>query len=252
MRRLVPAGLVPAALALIAMSGLAYAAEGVRLTPQPGVYFDAEGGGLKQPEDVAVGSAGSLLVVADTGNGRLLRYTIDGETVTAQPEIRLTQLPYPIKVAVTSGGDLIVLDGRLRRVARVSGSGAFLSYVEPSGDTASGPTTTRSIALDGSDNLYLLDIFHARVLMLDEAGGIKRQVALPRGQHSFSDITVGGTGEILRDRERREAGVRREEGGRRVRTAHRAAERGDGLSHGHRRRRTRQPVPRRPDGRRES
>jgi len=65
------------------------------------------------------------------------------------------------------------------------------------GDTARGPTVPRAIALDGTDALHVLDIFHSRVIVLDAGGAIVRQVSLPAGRHSYSGLTVAGDGGIL-------------------------------------------------------
>ena len=53
------------------------AAETARLRYLASVYADEKGGGLKLPEGVACDDKGQL-VIGDTGNDRLLRFTLRG------------------------------------------------------------------------------------------------------------------------------------------------------------------------------
>lgn len=181
---------------VLAAPGLVQAAATLRIVAQPGIYFDKEGNGLTRPEDVACDGK-ALVVVADTGTGRLLRYVIDGDRIEAQPEIALPQVSYTIRLAVTSAGEIYALDGKTRRVARVSATGEFAGWVAPTDDPATGPSIIRAIALDGADRPYLLDIANARVLVLGAGDRIERTIALPAGAHSFSDLAVRGDGAVL-------------------------------------------------------
>ena len=59
------------------------------------IYGDDRGLGLKHPEGVAC-NQGNLIIVADTGNGRLLQYTYKDKTVAEKVRIiKLAQLVYP-------------------------------------------------------------------------------------------------------------------------------------------------------------
>ena len=175
------------------IGAFAYAAEPIKFLPMAPIYVDGKGAGIKQPESVSC--RGNSLVVADTGNGKLLRYTITGETWTPGADIILSQLPYPIRVALNSKGEIYALDGKLRRIGRVSPSGEFMGYVTPTGDVQ-GTIVPRSIRLDRSDNLYLLDVSSARVLVLDPSGKIQREIPFPKEYGFFSDLSVDGNGNI--------------------------------------------------------
>jgi len=54
----------------------------------------------------------------------------------------------------------------------------------------------RSFKLDRSDNIYILDVFSARVLVLDASDKYQRQVPFPAGYGFISDVTVDGKGTI--------------------------------------------------------
>ena len=82
-----------------------YSAETVNLRHIQSIYFDEKGVGMKQPEGVACNEK-SLLIVGDTGNGRLLRYSYQDRSLKAGSEIKVEQLSNPIRLQINSkGGD---------------------------------------------------------------------------------------------------------------------------------------------------
>lgn len=170
------------------------AAEPLKFRQVAPIYVDGKGAGIRQPEGVAC--RGNALVVADTGNGRLLRYTIAGESWTPGGEIVLPQLPSPIRVDVNSKGEIFALDGQSRKIARVAVSGEFLGYVATPGEVQ-GTIVPRSFRIDRDDNLYILDVLSARVLMLDPSGKILREIPFPKEYGFFSDLAVDPGGSIL-------------------------------------------------------
>ena len=62
------------------------------------IYSDAKGSGLNLPEGVAC--KGKDLFIADSGNGRLLKYTVEGSTIKGGEEIKVAEVTYPVKVQV--------------------------------------------------------------------------------------------------------------------------------------------------------
>jgi hypothetical protein len=182
-----------AVLCLAICSG-ADAAEAIKFRLMAPIYVDGKGSGIKQPEGLSC--RGNSLILADTGNGRLLRYTIAGETWTPGAEIVLPQLPYPIRVEANSKGEIFALDGKLRRIARISPSGEFQGYVDYSGELQ-GAVVPRSFRIDRNDNLIVLDVFSARVLVLDPSGKVQRQIPFPKEYGFFSDLAVDASGNIM-------------------------------------------------------
>jgi sugar lactone lactonase YvrE len=178
----------------LAIGGGAHAAEAVRFKLMAPIYVDGKGAGIKQPEGVSCRE--KSLLVADTGNGRLLRYTISGDTWTPGPEIVLPQLPYPIRAEVNSKGEIFALDGKLRRIARIDSSGAFKAYVDLAGDIK-GTVVPKSFRIDRDDALYILDVFSARVLVLDPSGKVQREIPFPKEYGFFSDLAVDAKGTIF-------------------------------------------------------
>ena len=162
------------------------------------VYSDNKGEDpvpLRQPE--GVGCNENMFLVADSGNGRLLRYALKDEGITSAEEIKVPQLTYPLKVRINSKGDIYTLDGKQRRIVHIGPDGMFRGYVDPKGLPSPEEYVPKSFAIDTDDNIYILDIFSARVLVLTPSGEYLRQIKFPEKFGFFSDITVDFKDDIL-------------------------------------------------------
>jgi sugar lactone lactonase YvrE len=160
------------------------------------LYVDEKGGGIKYPEGVAC-EGKNLLIVADTQNSRLLRYTLQEGNLSGGSEIKPAQLSFPIKVHVNSKGEILVLNGKPIRIVRLSPEGEFKGYVSPEGLPGPSAFIPRSFSLDAEDNIYILDIFSGRVIVLTPDGKHKRTIGFPKEYGFFSDIAVGITGNVF-------------------------------------------------------
>jgi sugar lactone lactonase YvrE len=180
-----------ASMILASVAG-SHAAEPLKLRQLAPIYVDGKGQGILQPEGVAC--RGNSLAVADTGHGRLLRYTIAGDAWTPAGEIVLPQLPSPIRIDMNSKGEIFALDGNSRKIARLAPSGEFLGYVAP--PDGGGAFVPRSLRIDREDNAYLLDVSSARVLVLDPSGKVVREIAFPKEYGFFSDLAVDASGNV--------------------------------------------------------
>jgi len=116
---------------ILAVATGSQAAEPLKFRQMAPIYVDGKGAGIRQPEGVAC--RGNALVVADTGNGRLLRYTLAGENWTPGGEIVLPQLPSPLRVDVNSKGEIFALDGQSRKIVRVPPPENFWGTSPPPG-----------------------------------------------------------------------------------------------------------------------
>ena len=177
----------------LAFGAATHAAELVKFKIMAPLYVDGKGVGIKQPEGVSC--RGTSLFVADTGNGRVLRYEMTGGGWTPGAEILLPQLPSPIRVEASSKGEIFVLDGKLRKIARIAPSGEFQGYVDMEG-TSPGMVVPRSFRIDNNDRLVVLDVFSARILVVDSSGKLQRQIPFPNEYGFFSDLSVDAGGNI--------------------------------------------------------
>jgi len=183
-------------LALLCLPLASYGAEATKLTHVASVYSDQAGGGIKLPEGIACAGQ-SRFIVADTGNGRLLSFVLQEQTVQPVAEIKVPEMTYPLVVRTNSRQELFVLDGKLRRILRIGADGAFKGYLDPAGAPAAAAIVPRSLAIGPDDKLIVLDVFGERVLVLGPDGVYLRQIAFPAEYGFISDIAVDRKGTIF-------------------------------------------------------
>ena len=160
------------------------------------IYTDDQGVSFKQPEGIACNDE-FLLVVADTGNSRLLRYIFKDHTVNRGAlEIKALQLTYPTRAQINSKGDIFALDGKSRRIVHLTPDGKFIGYLDLRAPSLAAPPVPRSFYIAKNDDIYVLDVFARRVLVLDPAGKFRRQIKLPKDSGFFSDVTVDVRGTV--------------------------------------------------------
>jgi sugar lactone lactonase YvrE len=160
------------------------------------IYLDALGAALQRPEAVAFGDR-TTLVVADSGNRRLLVYEITEESATPRSEIRLAQLQYPLRVRVDSRGEILALDARSSRIARITPDGEFKSFVEIEQPDRQQQVLIRSFDVGSDDHLFVLSVSESSILELDPDGAELRRISIPPEVGFLSDLTVTSTGVVF-------------------------------------------------------
>jgi hypothetical protein len=178
------AGLPAAAAAAPPARGLSF---------QRTIYADVAEVALRNPEGVACDDRGAL-VVADTGNGRLLTYTFKDGVLDGGVQVKLAQLPYPVRLQIDSKGFVLALDRRARKIVRVDANGGFAGYVDPKG--ASAPVTPAAFKLDPADNVHVLDVVAGKVLVVAPDGKVTRELPLPKEARGITDVAADAGGRI--------------------------------------------------------
>jgi hypothetical protein len=179
--------------AILLFPAPALCADSLQLRRTATVSADAAGVKILQPEGVACREK-SLLVVSDTGNGRLLPFTLEDDgAIKPGTEIRV---PYPLHVRMNSKKEIFVLDGKQHKILRFSPTGDSLGYFELTGLPAPTAWIPKNFAIDANDNLYLLDIFSARVIIAGPDAKVQRQIPLPAIDGFISDVAVDPQGTI--------------------------------------------------------
>lgn len=173
-----------------------FSAEQIRLRYVQSVYFDDKGGGIKQPEGIACNER-DVLIVGDTENNRLLHYTYQDKSLKGGKEIKVSQLSYPIRIQLNSRGEIFALDGKQRRIVRLSPEGEYKGYFTPEGIPSPASFVPRSFKIDSKDNIYVLDIFGARVIMVGPDGKYQKHMDFPKGYGFVSDLQVDLKGSIF-------------------------------------------------------
>jgi len=170
-------------------------AQAVVLVYEGTLYADAEEKPLKAPEGVACTDSG-YVVVADTGNGRLVISTFKDGRLGPGKELKLDQLTSPQRVQVDAKGEVFALDLKTRKVVRVAANGAYGGTVLVKGIEDAAAVVPASFKLDASGNVYLLDGAGRRVLVLDPSGNVTAQVRLPKESGVVTDVAVGAGGTL--------------------------------------------------------
>ncbi|MBI5509047.1 MAG: NHL repeat-containing protein [Deltaproteobacteria bacterium] len=184
-----------AALAGLLGTSAPAAAGALSFTPVAVIVVDKKGARLAAPEGVGCDAAGNILV-ADTQNGRLLRYTLKNGVVTAGVEIKLAELPYPRQVALDDHGDAVVLDGKTHKLVRVGADGTFKGALDMKRVPGSPIILPVAFSLDATGSLYVLDSAGNRVVAFDGTGAFTRAVPFPKGPGLFTAIYSDGKGAL--------------------------------------------------------
>lgn len=172
------------------------AAEVLKLRHAATLYADAQGVPLRWPQGVGCGAAGVILV-ADSGNGRILKVEVSGALALVTGIVTLPELVYPVRVDGDSSGNLVVLDGKSRALARVGADGTFRGWIEvPRVEGAAAPVV-RAFALAPGGAIVVLDVAGGRVLRLDAGGALERAIDLPAEARGPVDVAVDGRGAIF-------------------------------------------------------
>jgi DNA-binding beta-propeller fold protein YncE len=180
---------------LICRQGLA-AAEAARFRHVTSIYVDAQGSGLKLPEGLACGANGQV-IVGDTGNDRLLRYIYRGGAMSGGTEIKAAQLSAPARVQIASKGDIYALDSTRRRVVHFGAEGDFKDALSFAGAPSADEVVARGLAVDAADNILVLDVFAARVLVLNPQGQFQKAIQLPSDVGFAADLAVDAAGNAV-------------------------------------------------------
>lgn len=179
-----------------AVIGPAAAAEALKLRHMTTLYADAQGTPLSSPQGVGCG-AGDRILVADSGNGRVLQVEVSGPLSRVTGIVKLAEIPYPIRVDGDPAGALVVLDGRSRRLARVRADGSFGGWIDvPQAEGAAAPVI-RSFAIGPKGSLLAADVAGRRVVQISATGALERSVELPAAVRGLADLAIDSRGSIF-------------------------------------------------------
>jgi sugar lactone lactonase YvrE len=171
------------------------AADAVKMKYFRSVYTDDKEVGLRAPEGVGCDDKGQLFV-ADSGNGRLVQFTVRDGNISLGKEIKVPEISVPIRLHIDSKGDIFALDGRHPRIVRLGPAGEYRGKVDATGTPSPKTIVPRSFVIGKDDSLYLLDVFAGRVLILTPGGKFAKQIYFPEGYEVISDLAVDRKGNI--------------------------------------------------------
>ena len=115
---------------------------------------------------IAIDSSGDNVFVADTGNNRIEKFTINGTLVTTwgKPGKGDGQFISPLAIAVDSSGDnVFVADTGNNRIQKFDSNGTFITKIGSAGSTNGHFLFPSGVAVDSSGNLYVVDRGNNRI-----------------------------------------------------------------------------------------
>lgn len=184
------------AAALLVGNAHVTAAQAARFRYLTSVYADNQGAGLNMPEAVACGANGQV-VIGDTGNNRLVRFTYVDKTFSGGAEIKIPQVGAPARLQFNSKGEINALDSTQRRIVRMSNDGTFKDALSFQGVPPPATVVPKAFAIDSTDNLYVLDVFSSRVLVLNAEAQFQKALPFPEDAGFISDVAVDFAGNVL-------------------------------------------------------
>jgi DNA-binding beta-propeller fold protein YncE len=146
-----------------------------RLSPLPERVTDMSKGGkgngkgqFDSPTGIAVDGAGNILV-ADTGNGRVEKFSPSGTFVTSIGTRGKGhgQLGEPNGIALDRAGNIYVADTSNHRVQKLAADGTFIAEWKGPEPGFYGP---RRIAIGSDGSVYVVDQGHSRIAKLSPDG----------------------------------------------------------------------------------
>jgi hypothetical protein len=194
MKRIAFAGC--AALAVLVLGQARPVAQTAKFKFVTAIYADDKGVGFSVPEGVACG-AGGRVIVGDTGNDRLVGFTYQDKAVSGGTPLQAPQAAAPARVYLNSKGDIYVLNNKERRVVHLSSEGEYKNALTFEGAPAPSNIVARGFAIDSADNVYVSDVFSARVLVANAQDKFQRVLPFPADFGYGSELAVDEAGNLL-------------------------------------------------------
>ncbi len=184
-------------LALFALAALSVGgpvrADSLSLRFSNSIYQDDKEVALQNPEGVACSD--TAIVVADTGNARFVKYQLLNGAPVSSTVMKNDSFKQPTALAFDSKGNVLVLDRKARKIGRLDAQGAFAGWIEVKGIASAEAVVPVAFKVDAGDGIVFIDAPPRRVLVLDAAGQVTRQIPLPSGE--FTDVAVDPAGTIF-------------------------------------------------------
>ncbi|MCK4739792.1 MAG: NHL repeat-containing protein [Deltaproteobacteria bacterium] len=150
-------------------------------------------GSFREPGGLFYEENSKRFYVADSGNSRLLSFDKNYEYVS---ELSHADLGMPLGIVKAKSGNFFVMDGKIGALSFIDLKDKTVNRFEfkgvPKGREAFYPG---SFAVDGDDNLYIIDRLNKRIIITDAEGNFKNSLVVKgKDFRGFNDVRVDANG----------------------------------------------------------
>ncbi|MBC8413346.1 MAG: SMP-30/gluconolactonase/LRE family protein [Nitrospira sp.] len=132
-------------------------------------------GFFERPTGIAVNEHTGELLVIDTANSEILRFSLTDHTFLgkiSRPGNDIGQLHYPTNIIVNSKGHIIVSDSLNFRVQTFDAQGKYMHSFGKPGNVPGYFARPKGVAVDSDDNIYVVDTLFDNVQMFNSDGAL--------------------------------------------------------------------------------
>jgi DNA-binding beta-propeller fold protein YncE len=134
---------------------------------------EIRGGGMERPTGIAINEATDELLVLDTLNSVILRFSLDDhglKGVVGMEGQEAGRFHSPTHISVSPGGQIFVTDALNFRVQVLAPEGTFIRAFGAAGNSPGYFSRPKGVAVDSDGNIYVVDALFDNVQVFDEAG----------------------------------------------------------------------------------
>ena len=129
---------------------------------------------FNSPYGIAIDKIGNVFV-ADTYNDRVLKFDNDGNYLLKIEQYNNSKLEKPIALSIDSNDNIYIIENNSNSVLKFDSKGKYVSKIDdseylPLNFEKERGSRINSIAIDSSDNVYLLYVNYAKILKFDKNG----------------------------------------------------------------------------------
>ena len=129
-------------------------------------------GDLTRPTGIVYDPARKRILVADTGNSRIVAFKLDGtqEAVIGKAGSGEGAMGMPVNLALTAEGNIVVTDPLRCDIQIYSPDGAFQRQFGEQGNTPGYFNRPRGVAVDSDGNIHVVDAMFSNVQVFNQKG----------------------------------------------------------------------------------
>jgi DNA-binding beta-propeller fold protein YncE len=143
---------------------------------------EIRGGGMERPTGIAVNEATDELLVVDTLNSVILRFSLADhglKGIVGRAGQETGRFHSPTHLSVSPGGQIFVTDSLNFRVQVLAADGTFIRTFGAAGDSPGYFSRPKGVAVDSDGNIYVVDALFDNVQVFDAMGRLLMSFGSP-------------------------------------------------------------------------